>query len=294
MSVHVPVLGAEVLQWLQPRVGGLYVDATVGYGGHAASILAAAPGGRLIGLDRDEHALAGARERLAAFGERVRLVHADFAQMDTVLAGERPDGFLFDVGVSSGQLDDPARGFSYRADAPLDMRMDPSRGRTAADLVNELPAGELADILLRLGEERWAARIADFIVQARRRRPIATTGDLVDIIRAAVPAGARRGPGHPARRTFQALRIAVNGELDALQAGLAAASAALAPLGRIVVIAFHSLEDRIVKTTFRELGQRGFAVLTKKPVRPSAVETAANPRARSARLRALAREAVAA
>ncbi len=292
MSVHVPVLGAEVLQWLQPRAGGVYVDATVGYGGHAAAILAAAPGGRLIGLDRDERALAGARERLAAFGARAHLVHADFAQLGEVLAGQPADGILFDVGVSSAQLDDPVRGFSFRADAPLDMRMDPSRGQTAADLVNTLPGPELAEILLRYGEERWAARIADFVVQARRRRPIATTGDLVEIIRAAVRAGARRGPGHPARRTFQALRIAVNGELDALRAGLAAAAAALAPLGRVVVIAFHSLEDRIVKTTFRGLGQHGFAVLTKKPVRPTAAETAANPRARSARLRALAREGI--
>jgi 16S rRNA (cytosine1402-N4)-methyltransferase len=293
VSAHVPVLRAEVLHWLQPRPGGLYVDATVGHGGHAAALLAAsAPDGRLIGIDRDEAALAVARAHLAAYGDRVRLLHGSFADLEGLLGGAAPDGFLFDVGVSSAQLDDPARGFSYRADAPLDMRMDPSGGETAADLVNRLDAPALADILRRYGEERWASRIAEFIVRDRRRRRIATTGELVEVIRAAVPAGARRGATHPARRTFQALRIAVNGELDALQAGLLAAARALAPAGRIVAIAFHSLEDRIVKTTFRTLAQGGrFAVLTPKPVRPAPAEIQANPRARSARLRALAKEA---
>jgi 16S rRNA (cytosine1402-N4)-methyltransferase len=295
VDAHIPVLLAEVLHWLRPHPGGLYVDATVGYGGHAAAILAACgPDGRLIGIDRDPVAIESSRQRLQPFGERVRILRGNFAELGDLLADTRPDGVLFDVGVSSVQLDDAERGFSYRADAPLDMRMDPTQGRTAADLVNGLSRAELTRIIGTYGEERWAKRIAEFIV---RGRPVATTGDLVEIIRAAVPAGARRGPTHPARRTFQALRIAVNGELEALQAGLQAAAAALLPAGRIVAISFHSLEDRIVKNTFRALATSGseagftFTVLTRKPVRPGPDEASANPRARSAHLRALGKEA---
>jgi 16S rRNA (cytosine1402-N4)-methyltransferase len=287
---HQPVLLAEVLAHLAPRPGGVYVDATVGGGGHAEAILqASGPDGVLVGIDQDQAALAAAAERLAPYESRVRLLHGNFADLDALLGDLRADGILFDVGVSSAQLDDPRRGFAYRSDAPLDMRMDRERPTTAYHLVNGLDRGELTDILRRYGEERWAARIADFIVRARRREPIATTGQLVDIVRAAVPARARRGPDHPARRTFQALRIAVNGELDALTAGLRAAVGHLRSGGRLVVIAFHSLEDRIVKQTLRALAaEGGCTLLTRKPVRPGPDEVAANPRSRSARLRALA------
>lgn len=292
---HVPVLLREVLAWLEPRPGGRYVDGTVGAGGHARALLEAA-GGRaeLLAIDRDPEALRVAAGRLAPYRDRVRFVRGDYRDLDRILdeAGwSRVDGILLDLGVSSLQLDDPRRGFSYQADGPLDMRMDPAQPLTAADLVNRASREELADWIRRYGEERWAGRIADFIVAERQRRPITTTGHLVEVIKAAIPARARRQGPHPARRTFQALRIAVNRELEGLEEALARAAHRLAPGGRLVTISFHSLEDRAVKQAFRRLDAGGgFRVLTRKPVTPGEDEVARNPRARSARLRALARE----
>lgn len=309
---HRPVLLQEVLTWLAPRSGGVYVDATVGGGGHAVQVAQRiSPGGRLVGIDRDPAAVAAAAARLEAEAPRdvvwdVR--HANFAELDVVLDGlgiGSIDGVLFDLGVSSVQFDNPARGFTYREDAPLDMRMDPSRGQTARDLVNEAPEETLRHIIATYGEERWAARIARFIVERRRQAPIETTGDLVQVIKEAIPAAARRRGPHPARRTFQALRIAVNDELGSLERGLQAAIARLAPGGRVVVISFHSLEDRIVKQAFRE-AERGcicppelpacrcgrrpvLRILTRRPVTPSPEEIHVNPRARSAKLRAAER-----
>jgi 16S rRNA (cytosine1402-N4)-methyltransferase len=297
---------AEVLEALAVKPGGVYVDCTVGGGGHARGILErSAPDGVLLGLDRDPEAIAAAGARLKPFGGRVILVQADFRDLARVAAGlgiAAADGVLYDLGVSSHQFDAPARGFTYREDAPLDMRMDPTGGVTAADLVNTLPQDELARIIRQYGEERWAGRIAAFIVDERKRRPVRTTGQLVEIIKRAVPAGARRQGPHPARRTFQALRIAVNTELDALAASLRQAVDLLRPGGRLCVIAYHSLEDRIVKETFREMaatcvcppglpvcrcGRRPqLRVLSGRAQRPSPAEVAANPRSRSARLRA--------
>ncbi|GAB6875898.1 16S rRNA (cytosine(1402)-N(4))-methyltransferase RsmH [Thermaerobacter litoralis] len=305
---HIPVLLEAVLAYLAPQRGGRFVDGTVGAGGHAAAILeAAGPAGQLLGIDRDPRALELARARLAPYGERVRLVRGDFRDLDRHLAAagwEAVDGILLDLGVSSMQLDDPARGFSYQVEAPLDMRMDPSQRVTAADLVNTASRDQLARWIADYGEERWAGRIADFIVAARRRRPITTTTQLVEVIKDAIPARARRRGGHPARRTFQALRIAVNRELDGLQGFLEEAARRLRPGGRLVVISFHSLEDRAVKAAFRSLasrrgdagaggpddeGQPGYRVLTRRPVVPGEEETRRNPRARSAKLRALER-----
>lgn len=293
---HVPVLLQETLQWLAPRPGGRYVDGTVGAGGHARALLEAADGDvELLAIDRDPEALRLAEERLAPFRHRVRFVHGDYRDLDRILdeAGwSRVDGILLDLGVSSLQLDDPRRGFSYQVDGPLDMRMDPTQPLTAADLVNRASREELADWIRRYGEERWAGRIADFIVAERQRRPITTTGHLVEVIKAAIPARARRQGPHPARRTFQALRITVNRELEGLEEALTRAAHRLAAGGRLVAISFHSLEDRAVKRAFRHLAAGGgFRVLTRKPVRPGEDEVTRNPRARSARLRALAREA---
>jgi 16S rRNA (cytosine1402-N4)-methyltransferase len=289
---HVPVLLPEALELLAVRPGGLYVDGTLGLGGHAGEILRrSAPGGRLIGFDKDEDALARARASLSAFGDRVRLVHADFRTVRAVLKDEKADGILLDLGVSSLQLDTPERGFSFRADGPLDMRMDKSAGPTAAELVNRLPEDELADLIYRLGEERASRRIARAIVAARQKKHFARTGELAEVVRRAA-GRARRAGLDPATTTFQALRIAVNGELHDLEGALDALAGCLAPEGRLAVIAFHSLEDRPVKQTFRRLAASGrFALLTKKPVRPGEEETRGNPRARSARLRALRREA---
>jgi 16S rRNA (cytosine1402-N4)-methyltransferase len=288
---HVPVLLDETLELLAVRPGGLWVDGTVGLGGHAAAVLrATAPGGRLRGFDRDGETLARAGERLAAFGDRVRLEQADFREIPARLGEERADGILLDLGISSVQLDDPDRGFSFQGDGPLDMRMDRGEGLTAADLVNDLPEKELADVLYVYGEERASRRIARAIVRARERAPIRTTSELAEIVRRAAPRGNRRG-FHPATRTFQALRIRVNEELDALGEALEGIAGCLIPSGRMAVIAFHSLEDRVSKTTLRALAGHGYRALTKKPVRPAETETRANPRARSARLRAIAREA---
>ncbi len=285
---HVPVLLDAVLSYLNPAPGAIVVDCTVGSGGHSAAILSRiAPGGLLIGLDRDPDMLQLATQRLDGLGN-VRLCHADFADLRQVLdelGVDRVDGVLADLGISSDQLADPGRGFSFRLSGPLDMRMDPTApGPTAAELVNKLPEPELARILKQYGEERYARRIAAAIVRARRRSRIETSEQLAEIVRAAVPAGYERGRIDPATRTFQALRIVVNRELDALCSLLEQLPYCLRPGGRAVLISFHSLEDRLVKRAFadRELWER----LTKKPIRPSATEIATNPRARSAKLRA--------
>jgi 16S rRNA (cytosine1402-N4)-methyltransferase len=289
-GAHASVLLAESLELLAVRPGGTYVDGTVGLGGHAASILErSSPDGRLLGLDKDNEALERAAERLRPFGERARLVHADYREIPRVLGQERADGILLDLGTSSFQLDTAERGFSFRADGPLDMRMDRSSGETAADVVNRTREAELADIIYRFGEERKSRHIAGAIVAARRRERIRTTGELAAIVRRA--AGRSRPGLDPATRTFQALRIHVNRELDDLGPALAAIAGCLAPRGRMAVIAFHSLEDREVKHTFRALASKGFVVLTRRPLRPGPAEVAGNPRSRSARLRGLERAA---
>ena len=291
---HASVLLEETMGLLEVRAGGLYLDGTLGPGGHAFELLRrSAPGGRVIGLDRDEEALARARGRLSPYGERARLLHADYRAAPQLLPDLKFDGILLDLGLSSAQLDSTERGFSFRVDGPLDMRMDRSQGATAAELVNQLPERELADLIFRFGEERASRRIARAIVAARRLKPFVTTGELASTVRRA--AGRARRPGlDPATRTFQALRIHVNAELAGLAEALAALSLCLAPAGRFAVIAFHSLEDREVKRSFRALASGGFSLLTKKPVRPGPDETRRNPRARSARLRALAAPAPAA
>lgn len=306
---HTSVMVDEVLELMQPQRGGIYVDATVGGGGHAERLLEAMPeDGRLIGIDQDPQALQAAGERLRRFGSRVTLVRANFSHLDRVLQdlGVRGvDGILFDLGVSSPQLDQFERGFSYHGDAPLDMRMDPSTGPTAADLVNQASEAELRGWIQAYGEERWAHRIAQEIVRRREQAPILTAQDLVEAIKDAIPAPARRKGPHPARRTFQALRIVVNRELDVLKEALVMAFEGLNPGGRIVVISFHSLEDRIVKQFFRshegrctcppELPEcrcervKGIEVLTRRPISADAIEVERNPRARSAKVRAAIR-----
>ena len=273
---------AEVVEFLGGR--RTVVDMTVGSGGHAVALLEAGVS-RLVGVDRDPEALALAGGRLSAFGERVRLVAARFSEVDEDVVGGPADGVLFDLGVSSMQLDRSERGFGYRVDGPLDMRMGEGSGEagpSAADLVNGLPERDLADLIYRLGEEPRSRRIAAAIV---RHRPIRTTDQLTGIVVSAV--GKRPGGPHPARRTFQALRIAVNRELEELTAALPPAAGLLGPGGRVVVISYHSLEDRIVKRAFRD--DDGLDVLTKKPLVASAAERAGNPRSRSAKLRAAER-----
>ncbi|MDW8403765.1 16S rRNA (cytosine(1402)-N(4))-methyltransferase RsmH [Chloroflexus sp.] len=298
MFQHTPVLLAEVVAALAPRPGGRYLDATVGGGGHALAVLQAAqPGGMLLGIDADPDALAATAERLAEAGLRQQAVlrhgsFADLAALATEAGFTAVDGILFDLGVSSYQLDTPERGFSFAADGPLDMRLDPTQGLTAADLVNRLSERELADILFQYGEEHAARRIARAIVERRRAQPFQRTADLAAVVARAV--GGRHGRIHPATRTFQALRIAVNQELDRLAAALPQAVALLAPGGRLAVISFHSLEDRIVKQFLRAeaAGETPrLALITKKPVVASDAEVAANPRARSAKLRVAARVA---
>jgi len=286
---HLPVLLAESLELLAVRPGGLYVDGTLGLGGHASEVLRrSAPDGRFLGVDKDGETLERAMARLAPFGPRARFAQADFREIPELLAGALADGILLDLGVSSVQLDSAERGFSFQADGPLDMRMDRTRGETAAEIVNRTRERDLADLIFRFGEERGSRRIARAIIRAREHGPIRTTAELAEVVRRAAPRGR---PGlHPATRTFQALRIRVNRELEDLAQALSALAECLAPGGRLVVIAFHSLEDREVKHTFRALATGGFRLLTKKPIRPGAPELHANPRARSARLRAVARE----
>jgi 16S rRNA (cytosine1402-N4)-methyltransferase len=280
------------MELLAVSAGGFWVDGTVGLGGHAEEMLRrSAPGGRLLGLDRDAQALARAGERLAAYGERVRLEHADYRSLPERLGEETPPrGVMLDLGVSSLQLDEAERGFSFQREGPLDMRMDQGGGPTAAELVNRLPERELADLIYRFGEERGSRRVARAIVAARARARLRTTTELAAVVRRALP---RRGPRgiDPATRTFQALRIAVNDELSGLGQCLHGVAGRLQPGGRLAVIAFHSLEDREVKQAFRALATRGFRLLTRKPLRPGADEEARNPRARSARLRAIERAA---
>ena len=291
-TAHEPVMVSEVLELLQPSRGGLFVDCTVGLGGHARAVLDTGAT-RVLGLDRDPLALSIAREALAAFGDRVELVHSDYRELDRVLDERGIDktaGVLADLGVSSMQFDAEGRGFSFRRDEPLDMRMDQSRGPSVADLLRDVEETELADVIYRFGEERASRRVARAIVHARRESPIDTTGRLAAIVRRAVP-----HHGHqridPATRTFQALRIWVNRELDELDAFLAAAARRLLANARLAVITFHSLEDRIVKHTFRamEKAGEGLRILTKRPLVPADEEVARNPRARSAKLRAIER-----
>lgn len=300
-SPHVPVLAGAVTALLVPEAGmRVVVDATIGAGGHAERLLEAmGSAGRLIGIDRDGEALEVARERLKRFGERVRLVRGNFADLGEIVeeSGWGPvGGALYDLGLSSMHVDDPERGFSYQHDAPLDMRMDRSQVLTAKDVVNTYSDRELTRVLRAYGEERWASRIAKFIVRARRRRPLSTTLELVELIRDAVPSAARRAGPHPARRTFQALRIEVNSELDALEASLPQAVATLDDGGRLVALSYHSLEDRIVKR-FLASESSGEAprlrVLTRKPLRPDVAEVAVNPRASAAKMRAAERLAAA-
>lgn len=291
---HTPVMTDEVVWLMHPGPGGVYIDCTLGSGGHTLSLLEfAGAGAQVIGIDRDPDAISAAQQRLRHFRDTTTFVHGNFSDLHDIVKSLgilKIDGILFDLGVSSYQLDEAERGFSYMEDGPLDMRMGQGAGKSAEDLVNTLSAEEIASILKTYGEERWAERIAEFIVRRRDMAPIATTGELVDIVKAAIPSRARRSGPHPARRTFQALRIAVNHELDNLHAGLDQAIKILRSGGRLVVISYHSLEDRIVKTTFLKMSGLGsessLRILTKKPIVPCREEIIANPRSRSAKLRA--------
>lgn len=304
---HQPVLLRETVESLAVRPGGVYVDATLGGAGHAEAILdGSAPDGRLLGLDRDPEAIRRAEQRLARFGGRFQAMHTSFSNLGGAVARWNPagvDGVLMDLGVSSFQLDDATRGFSFRFDAPLDMRMDTTRPFTAADVVNEWPEADLADVIRRYGEEPAARRVTARIAERRRQAPIRTTLELAALVEQAV--GGRRGRLHPATRTFQALRMAVNDEPGELEAGLKAGLGALKPGGRLAVLTFHSLEDRAVKLFFRrhagqmESLQAGGArwvgepprvqMVTRKKVTPGPEEIRDNPRARSAGLRAAER-----
>jgi 16S rRNA (cytosine1402-N4)-methyltransferase len=294
-DAHLPVMRDEVLAYLAPKPDGVYCDATLGYAGHARAILeASAPGGRLVGIDRDAAAIASSAESLRVFDGRTTLVQAPFSRMRAVLeeAGALPlDGCLVDLGVSSPQLDQPERGFSFRKPGPLDMRMDPTRGETAAEYLRRVSQEELEAVLRDFGEERYAGRLARTIVEARASEEIGTTTALAALVARAMP----RHEWHkdPATRTFQALRIAVNGELAELERFLEEAPSCLRPGGRLVVIAFHSLEDRMVKRRLRALAEEGadpgLRILTKHVVVASDEERARNPRSRSAKLRAAER-----
>jgi 16S rRNA (cytosine1402-N4)-methyltransferase len=291
--MHLPVLADEVTFLLRPRHGGWVVDGTIGMGGHAERLLEA--GGeraRLLGIDHDPEALARARERLGRFGDRVTLRHGSFrdlAEHARAAGVERAAAILLDLGLSSYQLESSGRGFSFQKDEPLDMRFDPTRGPTAADLLADATEAELARILFEYGDERHARRIARRIVEQRHRSSLTTTAELVDAVKAGVPRAAWSHRTHVATRTFQALRMAVNREPEALHAVLEAAPDLLESGGRLGVISFHSGEDRAVKHTFRALRARGFAPLDPSPVMPSDDETRDNPRARSAKLRVLER-----
>lgn len=306
---HVPVMRDEVLDLLACRPGGFYVDGTAGGGGYAEAILQRAePDGILLALDWDADAIARVRERLQSYQPRVLLEKSSFADLPFVLERlgfglETVDGVVIDLGVSSFQLEDPERGFSFLHDGPLDMRMDRSLNQTASDLVNTLPESELADLIFQLGEEKWSRRIAKAIVSRRTLRPILRTAELATLVVDVVPKTKDSRRIHPATRTFQALRMAVNKDLESLESFLSRVLDVLKPGGRLCIVAFHSLEDRLVKTTFRQWakscrcsqdlwtceceGQPRVRLLTKKPLRPAETEVETNPRARSARLRAI-------
>jgi 16S rRNA (cytosine1402-N4)-methyltransferase len=307
---HVPVLRDRVLGLLAPALTGhpaVVVDATLGMGGHSEALLEAHPDLTVIGLDRDPEALRRSGSRLDRFGARIQLVHAVYDELPEVLAAQgitEVDGILFDLGVSSLQLDEAARGFAYAQDAPLDMRMDPTRGITAEEIVNTYSAGELTRVIRVYGEERFASRVAAAIVKERDRGRLTSSARLAELVRSSIPAATRRTGGHPAKRTFQALRIEVNGELDALRAAIPAAVAALRVGGRIVVLSYHSLEDRIVKQVLvsgaRSTTPVDFPVelpgtepflrlITRGGEEPEATEVTENPRAASARMRAAER-----
>lgn len=302
--VHSSVLLDECIEGLNIRQGGIYVDGTAGGGGHSFEIAGRLTDGKLIAIDRDEAAIRAAGKRLEPYGDKVLFARNNFSEIAEVCASfgiEQIDGVLLDLGVSSYQLDTPERGFSYMADAELDMRMDRRDGLTAYDVVNTYSVAELRRILFEYGEERFAPKIAAAIAAARERSPIKTTGELCEIIKSAMPAAAKNGGHHPAKRSFQAIRIEVNGELDAIEPAIRSAVSLLAPGGRIAIITFHSLEDRIVKQTFADLAcgcvcPKDFPVcvcgkrpqvrlVSKKPILPSDEELERNPRSRSAKLR---------
>lgn len=311
MFHHITVLKEEATEGLNIKQDGIYVDCTLGGGGHSSVIASKlGPGGRLIALDQDDWALDNAREKLAAYGDRVTLVKTNFRDLEQVLkdldvpmkdGAPQVDGILYDLGVSSPQFDEGERGFSYNHDAPLDMRMDQDAMLTAKEIVNEWPEEEIARILYRYGEEKFSRRIARVIVAKRAQSTVETTGELVELIKEGIPAAARRTGGHPAKRSFQALRIAVNDELGAFEEGLHQAVRCLAPGGRVSVITFHSLEDRICKQIFSSYlekctcppdfplcvcgGKGTLRLVNRKPLIPTETELAENSRARSAKLR---------
>lgn len=303
---HISVLLNECIDNLNIRPDGIYVDGTMGGGGHSLEIAKRLTTGRLICIDQDPNAHEAAGKRLAEYKDRITFVRDNFGNIVDILDSlgiEKIDGMLLDIGVSSHQLDEAERGFSYQQDAPLDMRMNPDRPFSAYDVVNGYDEDELDRVIFTYGEERWARRIAQFIVKERENKPIETTGELVDIIKKAVPKGARKDGPHPAKRTFQAIRIEVNGELEVLQRAIDDVAARLAVGGRLCIITFHSLEDRIVKEAFRKqenpcicppqfpvcvCGKKPLGrVITRKPILPSKEELEENPRSRSAKLRVL-------
>lgn len=305
---HISVLLNECIEGLNIKENGIYVDGTLGGAGHSAEIVKRLTTGRLIGIDQDTNAINAAEKRLEEYKDKVTLVHDNFSNIKAVfsqLGIEKADGFLLDIGVSSHQLDEAERGFSYMHDAPLDMRMNRDNSFSAYNVVNEYSEDELSEIIYKYGEERWSKRIAQFIVAERKQKPIETTFELVDVIKKAVPKGARKDGPHPAKRTFQAIRIEVNGELEILERTIDDMTELLNPGGRLCIITFHSLEDRIVKNAFRKqenpctcppefpvcvCGKKKRAnVVTRKPILPSDEELEFNHRSRSAKLRILER-----
>lgn len=295
MLNHDPVMLQEVLEVLDLQPGQTVVDGTLGLAGHSRRFLERIhPGGTLVGLDWDTSMLEEARSRIREkTGNRIEFVHADYREMPRVMGelGLQADGILLDLGLNSAQIEDPERGIAFKTEGPLDMRMDRSRGEPAAALLNRLSPLEIERILWDLGDERWAKAIAKSIVERRRANPLRTTADLVDAVLGAVPAGARDKRIHPATRTFQAVRIAVNRELEGLDDAIRGAANCLAPGGRLVVLSYHSGEDRAAKNVFRDMDGNGFEDLFRKPLTPTADEIARNPRSRSAKLRALRRDA---
>jgi len=295
-KLHIPVMLREVIDYLDPRPGQIIVDATLGTGGHSLEILKRIiPGGRLIGIDRDEDSLAVCRQRLSEFSGSCEFVHANFADVDQVLGNlgiDKIDGIVFDLGISTYQLKDAERGFSFQQEGPLDMRLDKSSYISAYDLVNNLNENEISHMLWSFGQERWHNRIAHLLVEERRNQPISTTSQLADLVMRAIPYRYRRGYYriHPATRTFQAVRIAVNRELEILESAIKKAVAILKKKAKICVISFHSLEDRVIKHTFRALKAEGLIdIITAKPLTPADSEVAANPSSRSSKFRAAER-----